>query len=84
MIIEIRHAASIARIDLVALPSHTSHVLQPLDVYVFKSFKNTFYVAKKVLTMDNICKVARNKDQALGISRALRRIMSLANVQVGF
>ena len=29
-------------IHLLCLPSHTSHILQPLDVGVFKSFKNFF------------------------------------------
>jgi hypothetical protein len=29
-------------LDMIALPSHTSHVLQPLDVNCFKPFKTTF------------------------------------------
>ena len=31
-----------ARLDIVSLPSHTSHVLQPLDVVCFAPFKTTF------------------------------------------
>jgi hypothetical protein len=29
-------------LDMITLPSHTSHVLQPLDVNCFKPFKTTF------------------------------------------
>lgn len=48
-------------VHLLCLPSHTSHVLQPLDVGVFKSFKSFFskicnqYMAKnqgRVITED--------------------------------
>ncbi len=30
------------RLDMLTLPSHTSHALQPLDVFCFKPFKITF------------------------------------------
>jgi hypothetical protein len=30
------------KLDMVTLPSHTSHALQPLDVACFKPFKTTF------------------------------------------
>ncbi len=29
-------------LDMITLPSHTSHALQPLDVFCFKPFKTTF------------------------------------------
>jgi hypothetical protein len=29
-------------LDMITLPSHTSHALQPLDVSCFKTFKTTF------------------------------------------
>ena len=29
-------------LDIISLPSHTSHALQPLDVNYFKPFKSTF------------------------------------------
>jgi hypothetical protein len=29
-------------LDMITLPSHTSHALQPLDVVCFKPFKTTF------------------------------------------
>jgi hypothetical protein len=37
----IEHAKDI-ELDMITLPSHTSHALQPLDVYCFKPFKTTF------------------------------------------
>jgi hypothetical protein len=37
--IEVIEKAWILGIDMISLPSHTSHALQPLDVSCFKSFK---------------------------------------------
>jgi len=33
-------------LDMITLPSHTSHALQPLDVSCFKPFKTTFRKVK--------------------------------------
>ena len=38
-LIEVAHANDV---HLLCLPSHTTHILQPLDVGVFKSFKANF------------------------------------------
>jgi hypothetical protein len=40
--LEVIHKASQAGIDMVTLPSHTSHALQPLDVSMFAPFKKVF------------------------------------------
>jgi hypothetical protein len=40
--VEVVHEARRARLDLLTPPSHTSHALQPLDVNVFKPFKQFF------------------------------------------
>jgi hypothetical protein len=41
-------------LDIITLPSHTSHALQPLDVVCFKPFKTTFRKER------NITMVKRN------------------------
>jgi hypothetical protein len=48
-------------LDMVTLPSHTSHALQPLDVTCFKPFKiafrkekNTTMVNRNYIDLDNI------------------------------
>jgi hypothetical protein len=40
--VEVVQEARRARLDLLILPSHTSHALQPLDVSIFKPFKQFF------------------------------------------
>ena len=40
--LEVARAAKNVGLDLISLPSHTWHALQPLDVAVFKSFKQIF------------------------------------------
>ena len=61
MAIDVIEYARSNEIHLLCLPSHTSHILQPLDVGVFKSFKSFFskvccqYMAKnpgRVVTED--------------------------------
>ena len=42
VILEVARAAMEVGLDLLSLPSHTFHALQPLDVAVFKPFKQYF------------------------------------------
>ena len=65
--IDVIEYARSKEIHLLCLPSHTSHILQPLDVGVFKSFKSFFskacrqYMAKnpgRVITKDILATVA--------------------------
>ena len=42
MSIELIELARSSGVHLLCLPSHTTHVLQPLDVGIFKSFKSNF------------------------------------------
>jgi hypothetical protein len=39
---EVVHKAMVVGLDLLTLPSHTSHRLQPLDISVFRPFKRAF------------------------------------------
>jgi len=62
MSFEVIEQARANNIHLLCLPAHTTHILQPLDVGVFKSFKTNFskacsrYIAKtgRVVTTDKI------------------------------
>jgi hypothetical protein len=44
-------------LDLLTLPSHTSHVLKPLDVSVFKPFKTFFKEYRDLWTSRNLNQV---------------------------
>jgi hypothetical protein len=46
--LEVLHKARNVVLDLITLPSHMSHVLQPFDVVCFKPFKITFRLYKDV------------------------------------
>jgi len=53
MSFQVIEKCSYVGIDLLTLPSHTSHALQPLDVSCFKSFKLAFYIYTNIWTMHN-------------------------------
>jgi hypothetical protein len=40
-------------LNMITLPSHTSHDLEPLNVFCFKPFKTTFRKAKNVMMSRN-------------------------------
>jgi hypothetical protein len=48
-------------LDLITLPSHTSHRLQPLDVSVFASFKRAFWHYRDAWTLQNRGQGATNQ-----------------------
>jgi len=55
--IEVREKAKFEGLNIINLPSHTSHRLQPLDVNIFKSFKVAFRACRDRWTIDNKGKV---------------------------
>ena len=82
MSIELIELARSSGIHLLCLPSHTTHILQPIDVGVFKSFESNFskscskYLAAhpgRVVTSD---KVASLVAEAWPLSLSPMNIMS--------
>ena len=84
VILEIINQAKEADLDMVTLPSHTSHALQPLDVAVFKPFKTAFKAYMDVWTMNYKGIVSRKKYLAQWVSLALKRAASPQNIKAGF
>ncbi len=69
-------------LDMITLPSHTFHALQPLDVACFKPFKTTFrkekdisMVRRNYVKLDKIA-LARWVDKALDLAFTSKNIMS--------
>jgi hypothetical protein len=73
-----------AKLDLVSLPSHTSHALQPLDVAVFKPFKTYFREYWNYWTSRNIGQKATKETLAHWVSLALRKALNENNITKGF
>ena len=65
-------------IALFCLPPHTTHALQPLDVAVFKSLKDSFAKAVRALSFTNQERISRV------VKRPLDQAFSIANVKAGF
>jgi hypothetical protein len=59
--LEVVHKAMDIGLDLLTLPSHTSHRLQLLDVSVFGPFKRAFKRCRDVWTLKNIGRGASKK-----------------------
>jgi hypothetical protein len=71
-------------LDLLTLPSHTSHAMQPLDVSCFKPFKQAFMLLRDVWTRRNKSRGASKEVLAEWVSQALEKALSLCNIKNGF
>ena len=71
-------------IHLLCLPSHTSHLLQPLDVGVFKSLKTYFHKACKQFMAANPGVVVRSENLASLLAVAWPQSMTPINIMSGF
>ena len=82
--LEVARLAKNVGLDLISLPSHTSHALQPLDVAVFKPFKQYFREYRDYWTSRNIDQSATKEVLAHWVSLGLRKALSICNIRSGF
>ena len=72
------------QIDMLTIPSHISHGLQPLDVACFKPFKVAFRAYKQAWSVRNHGSKVRKQDLASWVSLALKKALTSANIRAGF
>ena len=82
--LEVVQEARNVRLDLLTLPSHTSHTMQPLDVSVFKPFKTFFKEYTNFWTFGNLNQPATKQTLAHWVSLALRRALTPHNIKKNF
>jgi hypothetical protein len=82
--LEVVKATKGVGLDLVSLPSHTLHALQPLDVSVFKPFKTYFREYRNYWTSRNVGQKATKEALAQWVSLALRKALNQNNITKGF
>ena len=81
--LEVAGEAKAAGLDLLTLPSHTLHALQPLDC-IFKPFKNNFRAYRDYWSRQNVSEVACKETLVHWVSLALRKALIEKNIKSGF
>jgi hypothetical protein len=71
-------------LDLLTLPSHTLHRLQPLDCSIFRPFKCAFRGYRDAWTLQNRGQAAQKEDLAKWVSLGLERALTSKNIKQGF
>jgi hypothetical protein len=70
-------------IDLLIMPAHCSHILQPLDVGVFSAFKRYHSVETHAITRHSFQRIPRSEWVEL-MSKARERAMTTENILSGW
>ena len=81
---EVVHKAMEVGLDILTLPSHTSHRLQPLDVSVFGPFKRAFKRYRDAWTLQHCGRGATKMVLAQWVSAALQKSLTESNIKAGF
>ena len=71
-------------VDMLSLPFHTSHALQPLDVACFKPFKTAFRAYRDKYMMDKHGGKVEKDTLAYWVDLALTKALSKSNIMAGF
>ena len=74
--LDIAHTTRKVGLDLLTIPSHTSHATQPLEVSIFNLFKTAFRKYQDFWTHRNKGKGAAKEDLAQWVSLALKKAMT--------
>ena len=72
-----------AGLDIVSLPSHTSHALQPL-IACFAPFKTDFWKYRDLWSMQNKTRVVGKQELCEWTSKALHDALTPHNIKSGF
>jgi hypothetical protein len=84
VILQVICKAAAHGLDIITLPSHTSHCLQPLDVSVFQPFKYSFSKFRDAWTLRNRCRGAAKEDLCHWVCQALKKALTPNNITKGF
>ena len=71
-------------LDIISLPSHTSHALQPLDIARFKPFKTAFRQIRDAWCLANKNEPVGKQTLCEWTSKALKRALTPTNIKSGF
>ena len=71
-------------LDMLSLPSHTSHALQPLDVAYFGPFKRAFRAYRNLWMMQKGGKQVKKENPAQWASLALQKALTPQNIRADF
>ena len=82
--LEVVKTAMESGVDIISLPSHTSHALQPLDVACFRSFKCAFRKQRDAWTVLNKNKKVGKQDLCEWTLKALQTALTTKNIKSGF
>ena len=82
--IEVIELAKRNDVHLLCLPAHTTHILQPLDVGVFKSFKLYYSKAVRRYLADNPGRVVTSDVIASLVGKTWTQAMTTVNIMSGF
>ena len=84
MTLEVVKISMEAGLDIVSLPSYTSHVLQPLDIAYYVPFKTTFRKYRDLWSMRNTNGTVRKQKLCEWTSKALKVAITPQDVKVDF
>jgi hypothetical protein len=82
--VEVVQEARVAGLDFFTFPSHTLHVLQPLDVSVFKSFKQFFRQFRDFWMSRNLNEGSSKETLMQWVSLSLKKALTEWNIKKGF
>ena len=71
-------------LDMITLPSHTSHGLQPLDVSCFGPVKQHFRAFRNAWNIQHPTKACKKETLAQWMSLALQKALTTSNITSGF
>ena len=71
-------------LDIVTLPSHMSHALQPLDVLVFRPFKQVFHSYMDAWIEQHSRRIVSNEQLAQWVSLLICWAFTPTNIMAGF